>query len=147
MILRFCRGRPDTLETMHPAYFAMVMATGIIAIATTLVGVPVLPTVLFWLNAVIFLVLLIATGVRFVHYREAFLADICSHSRGVGFFTIVAAFGIFGSELVIQMQAAAVAAILWLVACASWFVVTYGILALLTVKPVKPSLADGLNGG
>jgi tellurite resistance protein TehA-like permease len=28
-----------------------------------------------------------------------------------------------------------------------WFVTFYGVLAVLTVKPDKPSLADGLNGG
>lgn len=33
MRLRFRRGRPDDLETLHPAYFALVMATGIVAIA------------------------------------------------------------------------------------------------------------------
>jgi hypothetical protein len=45
--LYFERGRPDDLKTLHPAYFALVMATGIVAIAMHLHGVFVLPTVLF----------------------------------------------------------------------------------------------------
>lgn len=36
----FKRGKPDDLETLHPVYFALVMATGIVAIATDLHGVP-----------------------------------------------------------------------------------------------------------
>ena len=35
----------------------------------------------------------------------------------------------------------------WIAAATLWAVVTYGELAVLTVKPDKPSLADGLNGG
>src|SRR3546814_11942928 len=54
MRLRFERGRPDDLESLHPAYFALVMATGIVAIALHLHGVPLLPGFLFWLNAVLF---------------------------------------------------------------------------------------------
>ncbi|HWK49770.1 MAG TPA: hypothetical protein VNR40_07770, partial [Steroidobacter sp.] len=50
MKLRFQRGGRDELETLHPAYFALVMATGIVAIATHLHGVPVVPRLLFWLN-------------------------------------------------------------------------------------------------
>ncbi len=147
MGLRFQRGRSDNLETLHPAYFGMVMATGIVAIATMLNNVPIVPDVLFWLNAAAFLVLLLATGARFVRHRDAFVADIRDHSRSVGFFTIVAAFGVFGAELVIQKQAISVALMFWAIAAALWLVVTYGILAVLTVKPEKPSLAEGINGG
>jgi tellurite resistance protein TehA-like permease len=147
MRLRFQHGRSDNLETLHPAYFSMVMATGIVAIAMMLNGVPLLPRVLFWLNAAIFLVLLTATGMRMLRYRNAFVADILDHSRSVGFFTIVAAFAIFGGELAIQMKAAGAAVIIWAAAAILWFVVTYGVLAVLTVKQHKPSLADGINGG
>ena len=40
MRLRFEHGRRDELKTLHPAYFAMVMATGIVSIAAHLHGVP-----------------------------------------------------------------------------------------------------------
>jgi hypothetical protein len=46
MRLRFQHGRLDNLKTLHPAYFALVMATGIVSIATHLHGIPVLPAVL-----------------------------------------------------------------------------------------------------
>lgn len=144
---RFKRGRRDDLETLHPAYFALVMATGIVALATYLHGLSLVPTILFWLNAFFFAVLVGATGVRIVRYPSAFAADLRSHSRGVGFFTMVAASGVFGSQLVLQMKAMSLAAFFWIAAAVLWFAVTYGVLAILTVKPDKPSLADGLNGG
>ncbi len=147
MRLRFKRGRRDELISLHPAYFALVMATGIVALAAYLHGIPILPTILFWLNAFFFAVLLTATVARVWLYPDAFAADICSHSRGVGYFTVVAAFGVFGSQLVLQMGAVGPAAFFWIVCGVLWFVVTYGVLAVLTVKVHKPTLADGLNGG
>src|SRR3546814_14545187 len=35
----FKRGQRDDLETLHPAYFALVMATGIVALAAHLNGI------------------------------------------------------------------------------------------------------------
>src|SRR5262245_26802869 len=115
MRLRFEHGRADDLKTLHPAYFALVMATGIVSIATYLHGVPVLPTVLFWLNALFLAGLAAATGARILCYPRAFAADIQNHSRGVGFFTTVAAVAMFGTELVLLMDAADVAAVFWIV--------------------------------
>jgi tellurite resistance protein TehA-like permease len=122
------------------------MATGIVSIATSLHGIPVLPTVLFWLNALFLAGLAAATVARILRYPQAFAADIQSHSRGVGFFTTAAATAVFGTELVLQMEAPGIATVFWIVAAMLWFVTTYGVLAVLTVKPDKPSLADGLNG-
>src|SRR5690606_1386117 len=66
---------------------------------------------------------------------------------GVGFFTIAAAFGVFGSQLALQMQAMRLAVVFWIAATVLWLAMTYGVLALLTINPDKPGLADGLNGG
>lgn len=133
--------------TLHPAYFALVMATGIVALATHLHDMPVVPTVLFWLNAFFFVALVTATVARIWLYPDAVFADICSHSRGVGYFTLVAACGVFGSELVLQMAATGPAMFFWIVGGLLWFVVMYGGLAVLTVKVNKPTLVNGLNGG
>jgi Voltage-dependent anion channel len=69
MRLRFQHGRLDDLKTLHPAYFALVMATGIVSIATHLHGIPVLPAVLFWLNALFLGGLVAATAARILRYR------------------------------------------------------------------------------
>lgn len=85
MRLHVTRGEPDTLKTLHPAYFALVMATGIVAIALHEHAVPILPALLFALNLLFLAVLMVANGLRLWRYPDYFLADIRSHSRGVGF--------------------------------------------------------------
>jgi len=147
MRLRLEHGQRDELKTLHPAYFAMVMATGIVSIAAHLHGVAVIATALVWLNALFLAALVAATVARILCYPRAFIADIQSHSRGVGFFTTVAGTAVFGIQLLVLIGAATVAAVFWIVAATLWIVVTYGELAVLTVKPDKPSLAEGLNGG
>src|SRR5215469_3674337 len=122
----FKRSRPDDLKTLHPAYFALVMATGIVAIALHLHGVVALSVALFWLNMVFFVALTAATLARLLRYPRAFAADIRSHSRGVGFFTMVAALGVLGDQLVLQMQAPSFAAGFWVAASVLWLVVLYG---------------------
>ena len=132
---------------MHPAYFALVMATGIVALALHLHNVPFAPAMLFWFNALSLIALIALFGLRIRRFPKAFVADLRSHRRGVGFFTLVAAIALFGSELVLQMRAVRLAAFPWAAAAIFWLLVMYGVLAALTTKPEKPSLAEGLNGG
>lgn len=143
---RVARGQPDNLKSLHPAYFALVMATGVVAIALQEHGVPVLPAVLFWLNGVFLAGLVAATVLRLLRHPVEFLADVRSHSRGVGFFTLVAGTGIFGSQIVLQFDAPAAAAPFWGLTIVLWFVVMYGILTVLTAQRRKPNLSAGLNG-
>ena len=147
MKLRFERGRRDDLKTLHPAYFAMVMATGIVAISAHLHDMPVVAALLFWLNALFLAGLLAATGARVLRYPGDVAADLRSHTRGVGFFTIVAALAVFGTQLDLQRGEARLAAVFWAVAAILWAVMTYGGLALLIAKADRPRLGDGLNGG
>ncbi len=136
-----------SVRTLHPAYFAMVMATGIVAIAAWLFQMPVLAVALTVLNAVAFVVLLIMTVLRLTFCREEFLRDFADHSRGVGFFTIVAGAGVLGAELVLIFDSSVVAFGLWFFAMLLWALLTYGIFTGYTVSENKPTLAEGINGG
>ena len=42
------------LAGLHPSYFAMVMATGIVSIAAHLLGMPAIAGALFWLNLALY---------------------------------------------------------------------------------------------
>ena len=147
MRLRIERGRRDDLRTLHPAYFAMVMATGIVAISAHLHDLPVVAEILLWLNVLFLAGLVIATGARVLLHPREVAADLRSHSRGVGFFTIVAALAVFGAQLDLQKGEAGLAALFWAVAAILWLIMTYGILTLLMTKADKPRLSDGMNGG
>jgi tellurite resistance protein TehA-like permease len=139
--------RESFVADLHPAYFSMVMATGIVSIAAQLRGLAWIAQPLLGLNVLFYCGLWALTLVRVVRYRKRFLADLFDHGRSVGFFTIVAATCVLGNQFVIVASYPRIALALWLLGIALWALVTYSVLTILTVKPNKPSLAEGLNGG
>ncbi len=139
--------RPSIARDLHPAYFAMVMATGIVSVAAQLRGLTHVAHALLWLNVVFYAVLWALTFRRIVSFRQQFLADLMDHGRCVGFFTTVAATCVLGNQFIVVELRPTVAITLWIFGIALWAVVTYSVLAILTVKPDKPSLAEGINGG
>ena len=82
-----------------------------------------------------------------IRYRDRVRADLLHHGRAVGFFTIVAATCVLGSQCLLIGGSFAAASALWIAGIVLWALLIYGVLALLTVKPDKPALADGINGG
>ena len=135
------------IRDLSPAYFAMVMATGIVSIAAHLYDMPLVADVLFAGNIVAYLVLLVLTGLRLLWYPRAFFADIADHQRGPGNLTLVAGTCVLGSQFVLIAENPIVAALLWGVSVVLWIVLIYGIFAALSVKRGKPGLAEGINGG
>ncbi len=133
-------------RNLHPAYFALVMATGIVAIAAQLQAMPLLAKALTWLNTVAFVVLWAMTLERVVLYRSDWFRDLIDHSRGVGFFTVVAGTAVLGSQLVVVFEERRLAFALWFLAAFLWISLTYTIFTAFTVKQQKPSFAEGING-
>jgi len=135
------------IAKLHPASFALVMATGIVSVASQLRGLPEVAMVLLWLNIFFAAVLWIMTFWRIVGYRREFVADFFDHNRCVGFFTSVAAMCVLGNQFVIVVDRPQIAVGLWFVGLVLWFILTYTIFTILTVKANKPPLDQGLNGG
>src|SRR5579863_1477623 len=84
---------------LSPAYFALVMATGIVSIASDRAGFHTIAVVLLWLNAGQFLVLWILTLWRLLRYRRELIADLTDHRSGPGFLSAVAATGVLGNQV------------------------------------------------
>ncbi|HET6195502.1 MAG TPA: tellurite resistance/C4-dicarboxylate transporter family protein, partial [Acetobacteraceae bacterium] len=135
------------IRDLSPAYFALVMATGIVSIAAHLYDMPAIADILFAGNIVAFLVLLVLTGLRLLWFPRAFFADIADHQRGPGNLTLVAGSCVLGSQFVLIARDVVIADALWAVSVVLWIVLIYGIFAALSVKRDKPSLAQGINGG
>ncbi|MEB2284344.1 MAG: C4-dicarboxylate ABC transporter [Polyangiaceae bacterium UTPRO1] len=135
------------LADLSPAYFGMVMATGIVAIAAGLLDMAVVARALFALGVAAYLVLWVLTLLRVIYYRRRLVADLFDHLRGPGFFTTVAATSIVGTQFVVLASDDRIATLLWTVAIVLWVGLTYAIFAGLTVKPHKPTLDQGINGG
>lgn len=135
------------IRTLHPAYFALVMATGIVSIAAQLLGIPYLPQLLLGINAIAFVVLWTLTIVRIARYPHEVFADLSDHQRGVGFFTAVAATSVLGSQLVIVAKLEQFAFAFWIATLVLWLVLIYAVFTALTIKETKPPLDKGINGG
>lgn len=134
------------IRSFPPAYFALVMATGIISIASFLEGFEILAKVLFYLNIVFLSVLVLLLVCRLVFYRVQVLLDLKSYQRGPGFFTIVAALCIVGNQMVIFLQSAVFGELLLLLAGIAWLAIVYGFFYSITVTEDKKSLKEGING-
>ena len=132
---------------LSPAYFAMVMATGIVSLAAFMAGMTGLAAVLFWGNVATYVVLVVLTGLRLVWFGRAVLSELGDHQRGPGFFTWVAGTCVLGSQFILMIGDYEIAAGLWGVATVLWVGLIYGIFAALSVKQNKPTLAQGINGG
>ena len=135
------------LATMHPAYFALVMATGIVSLACSVEGYPLLAKGLLALNLVFYPALWLLTIARVVRHRAEVIADLRNHGRSVGFFTTVAGTCVLGSQLLIVGDEYRLAFGAWIAGIVLWASLVYAVFTILITKPDKPSLAEGLNGG
>lgn len=138
---------PAGLAGMHPAYFALVMATGIVSLASELLGLHAIAVALFALNLGIYPVLWILSIARVLRHRDRVRADFVHHGRAVGFFTTVAATCVLGSQCLVIGESVTAAIALWIAGIVLWAGLVYAVFALLTVKAEKPPLAEGINGG
>jgi tellurite resistance protein TehA-like permease len=131
---------------LHPAYFALIMATGIVSLACYLSNMYSLAWALFYLNLPFYVGIWLLLLLRLVRHFPRVRADLTSHNQGAGFLTIVAGTNVLGSQFVILAADQRTALMLWLLGVALWLVLTYTFFVAMTVKEKKPSLAAGING-
>ena len=136
----------EAIRDLSPAYFAMVMATGIVSISAHLLEIRIVSRPLFWLNIAAFCVLWILTALRIVKHTRVVLEDLTSHLRGPSSFTTVAASCILGSQFIVIAGNVLAAIILWVLSIVLWVGLTYTVFAALTIKENKPSLGQGITG-
>lgn len=131
---------------LSPAYFALVMATGIVSVDAHLLGLPRVAMALFVLNLAAYLAIGALTVLRAAWYPRELWRDLVDHQRGPGFFTSVAASGVLGSQFVLLEGDYTVAAVLWVVALLLWLGLTYTVFTAFTIKERKPPLDEGISG-
>ncbi len=85
-------------------------------------------------------------GVRVVRHFRRVIDDLRDHGRGPGFFTVVAATCVLGTQLLVVANQTAAARVLWFVGIALWFVVMYGFFTATIIRDQKPTLEAGING-
>ncbi len=134
------------IADLHPGYFALVMATGIVSIASYLLEMEMVAWVLFRINEVVYMLLWLLTLIRLLRYFPRLKADLTSHSLGPGFFTAVAGTCVLGSQFVILAGDTATASLLWFVGLFLWFIIIFTFFTAVTVREQKPDLEAGING-
>lgn len=134
------------IKTLHPSYFAMVMATGIVAIAAWFLEFKIIGLMLHYLNLVFYLSLLLLIVVRIVIYSKLIIDDLNDYQRGPGFFTFIAGTAIVGNQFVIIEKWMEPATWLLWISLSSWIIITYSFFTAITIKNEKPSLDKGING-
>lgn len=137
----------QAIAKLSPAYFALVMATGIVSIASQLMGYSSVAWGLLGINVAAYSVLWTLNILRVVLYPLAFLKDLLDHRQGVGFFTAVAATCVLGSQFQLIADLRSVAVALWFLGIVLWFVFTYTIFTSDVIRETKPPLAEAIHGG
>lgn len=131
---------------LYPGYFALVMATGIVSIASFLLGMGPVAWALFRMNEVAYGILWLLTLVRLVRYPHGVTSDLTDHARGPGFFTVVAGTCVLGSQYAILAGDSTAASLLWALGIVLWVILTYTFFTAVTVRRFKPGLESGVNG-
>jgi tellurite resistance protein TehA-like permease len=141
------KGLSAVLSGLNPAWFSLVMATGIVGIAAGTQNIPLVPGFLAWANVLFYALLWVAYLARLVAFPRAFFGDLRQHTRAMGFFTIVAGSGVLGAQILEVGSYRTAAQFLWFVALISWSVIVYAVpVALVAQREGKPQLQRGIQG-
>lgn len=136
----------QAVADLFPGYFALVMATGIISTATFLLGMKWLAWVLLVINLIAYAVLSFLLMIRVIGFYPRVKADLTDHTRGPGFFTVIAGTCVLGSQLLIVAGRYQAAMVLWFLGLLLWAIVMYTFLTAVTVRENKPSFETGISG-
>lgn len=131
---------------LFPAYFALVMSTGIVSVAAFLLEFPAIAKVLLYINIIAYLVLWIFFILRLIFFFKIFFEDITDHSRSGGFLTIVAGTNVLGSQFIVVEQNFVAAIFLFYFGFILWILLNYFFFVQITIKRIKPTLEYGMNG-
>ncbi|MGO1560879.1 MAG: tellurite resistance/C4-dicarboxylate transporter family protein [Actinomycetaceae bacterium] len=133
------------LRTLSPSSFALVMATGIVSLGLSDVGLALPSLVLLVLGAGAYVVLAVLYTARWVRHRDAVRADMRDPSVAFGYFTIVAGTGVLAVGALGQ-GAGPVAVALLVVAAVVWLVLGYVLPWQVVMAREGESILPRVNG-
>ncbi|HEY6044824.1 MAG TPA: tellurite resistance/C4-dicarboxylate transporter family protein [Nitrosospira sp.] len=133
------------IKYFHPAYFAMVMATGIVSVAFEAMVFPGIAETLFMLNVIFYSILCLMLTMRMLNFWQDLLADLGVLRQTWLFLTFVVGTNTIGMQLVIFLQASSLAGMLWLVGLIGWLIFAGFIILNLANAATKP-VGDSING-
>lgn len=135
----------EAVRTLHPGYFALVMATGIVSVGLRDLGVPAASVALLWLAAGAYLVLVVLSGWRIAVFPTEVRSDLGHPVRGFGFFTFVAGTDVLGTRLVLDGHLGVASALL-VVGGVAWLGLGYVVLWNVVLGETPQGMLSGANG-
>lgn len=134
------------VATLPPGTFAMVMASGVVAVASSQQGIVWLADGLYWVAAVMYVALIVMLLARIIRFPRAFWADVTSHEQGFAFLTTVAATNVLAAASALLHGWWGLAWGLWWWSLILWPLFLYITLTAVVIGKDKPGLARGING-
>jgi len=136
----------NPVATLSPGYFALVMATGIIAVGASQQNLDWLADALYLIAAAAYVVLAVLLVARLVRYPRLLFADLTSHAKGFAFLTVVAASNVLGGASATVHGWWGITRGLWWVSIVCWAVFAYAALFAVVLRNPKPGMGTGING-
>jgi len=125
---------------LSPAYFSLVMATGIVSIAAYLYNWILLSKTLFWINLTAYIILCFLFAARLLFYKNEFRSDFLDDRKNMGFLSFTAANCIIGNQFVLIAGNYQFATYFFAIGLISWVFLIYSLFVVLIEKRKKPSL-------
>ena len=134
------------LSNLPTAYFALVMATGIVSIASYNLNFIYIAKTLFYFNIAAYLFMNFLYILRVVLYPKNFMDDIKDLAKSPGFLTYVAGTCVLGTQFVVIASNFAIASILFYIGSIAWLILIYTVFTVFTVKKDKPPINKAISG-
>ncbi|QZP39667.1 tellurite resistance/C4-dicarboxylate transporter family protein [Halobaculum magnesiiphilum] len=139
-------GVVDAIETFDPAYFGLVMSTGIVSIAFRELGVGAVASPLAIFNVACYALLVCVLGVRVGLFPKRVLADLRDRDRHWGSLTFVVGTNTVGVQLLTFFDAVGAAAVLWVSMTAVTPALLYYLFVTEFVGAGKPAVSERIDG-
>ncbi len=134
------------LSNLPTAYFALVMATGIVSIASYNLNFIYIAKTLFYFNIAAYLFMSFLYILRVVLYPKNFMDDIKDLAKSPGFLTYVAGTCVLGTQFIIIASNFVIASILFYIGSFAWLILIYTVFTVFTVKKNKPPINKAISG-
>lgn len=139
-------GIGNMIKTLHPAYFAFVMSTGIISIASNILGFTPIAHGLFYINVAAYGIILGLQILRVIMYWGEQYADLSNPKLSLVYFTLVAGTNVLGAQFVNVVNCPCVAKGLWFFGIFLWVLITLSTFSLLFLKN-EQRIESVIHGG
>jgi len=124
----------NTIKGLHPAYFALVMSTGIISVAAKLLGFTGIAYALFYINIIAYAILLPILVLRVIFYWDCLYKDLSNSKLSFVFFTIVAGTNVLGAQFVSIVNQPEIAKVFWYFGLFLWVAISLSTFSILFLE-------------